>query len=191
MKIHSRISPLIVWLTLLLSLGIGGMWAFDCIINVTPSMPVGLWRITKPIPPLESLRHKVIIFCPPDTETFRWAKSNGVLTPGRCPGDYMPLLKEVIGLPGDSVEVLDGSVVLNDRPLLGTEIDPKLRLTFLQPKQTIPSDSLWVMGTASPASFDSRYFGPISSDSILGLAYPVFTSHRYANNLLKMAAHTM
>jgi conjugative transfer signal peptidase TraF len=178
-KAHSRISPLIVWLTLFLSLGIGGMWAFDCIINVTPSMPIGLWRITKPIPPLESLRHKVILFCPPDTEIFRWAKSNGVLTPGRCPGDYTPLLKEVIGLPGESVEIRDGAVLLFDHPLPNSGIDPKLRLTSLTPKQTIPSDSLWVMGTASPASFDSRYFGPISSDSILGLAYPVFTSHRY------------
>jgi conjugative transfer signal peptidase TraF len=151
------------------------MWAFDCIINVTPSMPIGLWRITKPIPPLESLRHKVVLFCPPDTEIFRWAKSNGVLTPGRCPGDYTPLLKEVIGLPGDSVEILEGHVVLNDRPLPGSEIDPKLRLTLLQPKQTIPSDSLWVMGTASLVSFDSRYFGPISRDLIIGVARPILT----------------
>lgn len=139
-------------------------------------MPIGLWRVSDVTPSLESLRHKAVLFCPPDTAIFRWAKSNGVLHRGRCPGDYTPLLKEVVGLPGDLIEIRDNAVFLNGSRLSSSEIAKALSVKAFNNKEVIPMGSIWVMGVDSEASFDSRYFGPISLGKIIGLAHPLLTS---------------
>jgi conjugative transfer signal peptidase TraF len=140
-------------------------------------MPIGLWHVSQVTPPLESLRHKAILFCPPDTEVFRWAKSNGVLNCGRCPGDYTPLLKEVVGLPGDVVEFDGSRVYINGQVLARSEIY-WLGMNSLEISHVIKAGSIWVVGTGSNRSFDSRYFGDISITNISGVAEPILVLER-------------
>jgi len=80
-----------------------------------------------------------------------------------------PLIKRVIGLPGDSVEIRDGQVLINDQPL----DEPYLNQTtqgWLGP-MTVPEESLFVLGDNRAASNDSRYFGVVPYENILGRAW--------------------
>lgn len=81
-----------------------------------------------------------------------------------------PLIKRVIALPGDTLAIYDGVVFLNDRPLQ-EDYTGVLTSGFLEPI-VIGENMLFVMGdNREPrGSWDSREFGPISIDSVLGRA---------------------
>lgn len=85
-------------------------------------------------------------------------------------------IKRVIGLPGDKVMVQKGYVYVN-----GTKLDePYLKdLTRLLPGNsmqegleiTVPQNHFFVMGDNRPHSSDSREFGPIDNNLIIGKAF--------------------
>ena len=84
-----------------------------------------------------------------------------------------PYIKRVIGLPGDTVQIKDGAVFVN-----GVEIDePYLHgdTTDCQPKAcdpvVVPEGSVFVLGDNRSHSSDSRYFGTVEIDSIVGKAW--------------------
>jgi signal peptidase I len=79
------------------------------------------------------------------------------------------LIKRVIGLPGETVEVKDNRVVINGTPL----DEPYLVDVFMpdEPPITISADQVFVMGDNRNASFDSRRFGPIPLDDLVGEAF--------------------
>lgn len=78
------------------------------------------------------------------------------------------LIKRVIGLPGERVTISDGRVFID-----GVALDEEY---LVQPTQgggrswTVPPFSVFVMGDNRAASRDSRIFGPVKLDQILGRA---------------------
>lgn len=88
------------------------------------------------------------------------------------------MLKYLKGMPGDTVEVRDTSqIFINDKPgIFGLSLaEEKLGLpasTFIG-KSTLLDNQYWFLGT-STKSFDSRYWGSIKSERIVGRAYPIF-----------------
>lgn len=173
-KKHLVSRPL-AWLIFFLSGVLISFWVFDLTINFTPSMPIGIWRVSKAAVDIKSLRHQTVLFCPPDTEIFRWARTQGIVPAGRCPGNYTPLLKRVEGLPNDNVAICDGLVVLNGQALPMSKVLPLALPIPPVSDVTIPTDSIWVMGASSPESFDSRYFGVVTAEKVIGLAEPILT----------------
>ena len=85
-------------------------------------------------------------------------------------------IKRVIGLPGDKVKVEKGYVYVNDQKLTENYLREK---TYLYPGSfmgegvniTVPKDHLFVMGDNRAHSSDSREFGPVLRDSIIGKAF--------------------
>jgi signal peptidase I len=79
-------------------------------------------------------------------------------------------IKRVIGLPGDDLEARDGELYVNgfrlDEPYL-----PEGATTDNLPLTTVPEGHLWVMGDNRNFSSDSRAFGPIREDSVVGRAF--------------------
>ena len=79
------------------------------------------------------------------------------------------LIKRVVGLPGDQVEIRSGRVFINGGPLA----EPYLT----QPTNgdygpvDVPPLSLFVLGDNRSFSNDSRSFGPISLDNVVGRAW--------------------
>lgn len=84
------------------------------------------------------------------------------------PGDEM-LIKRVIGLPGEEVSVHDGQVFINGQPLDEPYLDQETRGN-LAPR-VVPPLHVFVMGDNRRASNDSRSFGPVHLDNIVGRAW--------------------
>jgi len=80
-----------------------------------------------------------------------------------------PLIKRVIGLPGDTVEIRNGAVYVNERQLTEPYLD-QLTAGACGPV-LVPEEHVFVLGDNRCCSNDSRYFGTVPFDSILGRAW--------------------
>ena len=78
-------------------------------------------------------------------------------------------IKRVIGLPGDEVEIKDGSVFLNGDKLPEPYLKPDT-YTDVPLKLKVPEGTVFVLGDNREVSEDSRYLGPIPIKSIKGHA---------------------
>jgi len=93
-------------------------------------------------------------------------------SPGNPDVDY---IKRIIGLPGERVKVEGGYVYINENKLPEVYLKD---LTALSPGDTmkegqeitIPPNQLLVLGDNRPHSSDSRAFGPIDRNSVIGRA---------------------
>ncbi|HEY52563.1 MAG TPA: signal peptidase I [Caldilineae bacterium] len=79
------------------------------------------------------------------------------------------LIKRVIGLPGDTIAVENGQVILNGETLVEDYINGPVRGNY--GPMVVPPDSVFVMGDNRNNSNDSRAFGPIPYDNIVGRAW--------------------
>ncbi|SMF56450.1 conjugative transfer signal peptidase TraF [Xaviernesmea oryzae] len=143
-------------------------------LNLTPSEPLGLWRI-------ERLHRSValgdlVFICPPATATFEAARERGYLRRGLCAGGYAPLIKTVAALPGQHVEI-GNQVAVDGRVLAASTVrktDGEGRAITTYPGGVVPPESLFLHSSFA-SSYDSRYFGPVPDSGLLGLARPVIT----------------
>lgn len=81
-------------------------------------------------------------------------------------------MKRVIGLPGESIEIIDGIVFIEGNQLN----EPYLDSTYVEqmPIMQIPEDHYFLMGDNRQGSSDSRYTGPVRSDDIRARAIRTF-----------------
>jgi signal peptidase I len=92
------------------------------------------------------------------------------------------LIKRVIALPRDTVEIKNCVVIVNSKPQVEPYLDKQVlkfpdpvnrcRVANL-PVQTVPDKKIFVMGDNRPESFDSRSFGPISESLVVGRAFAI------------------
>lgn len=89
-------------------------------------------------------------------------------------------IKRVIGLPGDSIYLKEGSVYLNGKKLdEGKYLKNNVKTyqgAFLQEDEivTIPANSYFVMGDNRDASSDSREWGYVSKSDLIGISMLVY-----------------
>ena len=84
-------------------------------------------------------------------------------------GDEL-LIKRVIGLPGETVEVRDGAVYINGAALEEPFVE-QTTYPGRNAKVTVPPLYVLVMGDNRTHSNDSRSFGPVPIDNIVGRAW--------------------
>jgi signal peptidase I len=80
------------------------------------------------------------------------------------------LIKRVIGLPGETVEIRSGQVFVNDKPLDEPFVDEET-LPGRNGQVTVPPLHVYVLGDNRNHSNDSRSFGPIPIENIVGRAW--------------------
>ncbi|WP_445292611.1 conjugative transfer signal peptidase TraF [Ciceribacter sp. T2.26MG-112.2] len=143
-------------------------------INLTPSEPLGLWRIVALDRP--ALAGDLVFICPPQTPIMREARERGYLRFGTCPSGVAPLIKTVVAVAGQHFEIGAG-VTIDGRPVPFSDLverDGKGRPMAPYSGGIVPEKSVFLYSPFR-GSYDSRYFGPLPASGILGLAQPVLT----------------
>ncbi len=139
------------------------------IYNASDSVPVGWYRML----PADSLApgNLVLVRLPPDARSL--AAQRGYLPTN------VPLLKTVAAMAPQRV-CMQGNQVRID----GFVVARRLRwdrqgrpLPTWQTCRRLVSDELFLL-SSNPASFDSRYFGPVSVDAVIGRAQPLCMDSR-------------
>lgn len=151
---------------------IGG-WA-GLRLNLTPSHPLGLWRIV-PLGRAVTVGDLVFV-CPPRNAVFEQAAARGYLRHGLCPGGVGPLIKLVAAREGQHVEV-GRSVTIDGQPLEHSDVRPvdgEGRALVPWSGGVVPPGHLY-LHSSFMGSYDSRYFGLVPAEGVLGRAVPVLT----------------
>ncbi|MBM3638260.1 MAG: signal peptidase I [Actinobacteria bacterium] len=92
------------------------------------------------------------------------------------------LIKRVVALSGDTVEIKSCELFVNDvvvvenylpaEDLSQTDLNARCGQPDVE-KSTVPADKIYVLGDNRPESFDSRRFGPIEKKFVIGRAFVV------------------
>jgi signal peptidase I len=90
--------------------------------------------------------------------------------PGVPDSGIKDLIKRVVGLPGDTLESRNGHVYVNGKQLTEKYLDAGVETVNLT-RQTIPKHHIFVMGDNRGNSEDSRVFGSIDENLVVGRAF--------------------
>lgn len=143
-------------------------------VNFTPSYPLGLWQIETLDRPV-AVGDRVFI-CPPSSPAVDLARERGYLPRGLCPAGAAPLIKTVAALAGQSIRI-EGQVIIDDMPLAASTVharDAEGRPMTPWTGGVVPEGEVF-LHSDFVGSYDSRYFGPLPADGILGLAREILT----------------
>lgn len=141
------------------------------IVNVTASMPLGLYWLSPATPTALLVRGQLVAFPVPPSVRGLVDERHYLPLPPRA-----SLLKEIVALPGDSVCTEAGVLAINGQVFgavreSDTRGRPLPHPAFCGP---LPAGQLFV-ASPHPQSFDSRAFGPIAEDALRGTVTPLWT----------------
>lgn len=142
-------------------------------VNVTPSMPVGVYWATA------SSRAALVEFCPEEPfaseSRDRSYRPYGVV----CRDGGAPLVKPVVARSGDIVEVNEAGIAVNGNRLpatvtLAADREGRSLTPWPHGNYVVAADEIWVASTGKLRSYDSRYMGPIRKRQVLGGLVPLW-----------------
>ena len=144
-------------------------------INFTSSLPRGIYRMVSG----PRSRGALVIAClPPEVGVF--ARARGYLWRGECPGGAAPVGKAVAAVAGDTVTatagglIVNGHLLPNSRPLARDRQGRRLQRVG-DGTYVVSPGKLWLTSSYNPASFDSRYFGPVPEGAVISGIEPLWT----------------
>ena len=105
---------------------------------------------------LSTLKNKIVVFNVPEQLINAGYEANTAL------------IKRVIGIPGDKVEVREGNLYLNDIAQDNYVFDKNIN--YSAGPFIVPEESLWVMGDNRNNSMDSHIWGFLPYEKIVGKA---------------------
>ena len=100
-------------------------------------------------------RGEIVLFHPPAA-----AQNAG------CSGD--PFVKRLIGLPGEVISERAGIVLVNDRRLTESYVDPSSRDDRTQTWPRVGAGHYFLMGDNRDNSCDSRVWGTVPRSNLIG-----------------------
>ncbi|MBN1979649.1 MAG: signal peptidase I [Anaerolineae bacterium] len=98
------------------------------------------------------------------------------------PDSPEPLIKRVVALPGETIEIRGGQVHIDGEPIE----EPWVEYTAAQdfPPTTVPPLHIFIIGDNRPNSRDSRSFGPVHVDQVEGRALFVYWPPEHVGTLV-------
>ena len=146
--------------------------------NPSDSVAVGWYRVdpldhqagSQPSP----LSVNSIVLVPLPAEAATLAAQRGYL-PTR-----VPLLKRVGAIAPQEVCISGGIVRIDGVPSAAVLRADRLSwpLPSWQQCRRLTPGELFLLSVTNPASFDSRYFGPVSASTVIGVAHPIWLETR-------------
>ena len=142
-------------------------WSVKLIWNATASAPIGFYTVE----PAERIEVPELVAVVPPEPLAAFMAERGYVARG------VPLLKRVVGLPGQQVCRLRSTITVDgiemgdalDRDRIGRE------LPVWQGCRIIAPGEIFLMNWEVRDSLDGRYFGPIPASSVIGRAVPLWT----------------
>ena len=135
--------------------------------NPSDSVPLGWYRIGPP----DSLHVGSIVLARLPADAAALAAQRGYLP------EHIPLLKRIGAMSPQQVCIenyivrIDGVAVVDVRAADGRGRP----LSAWQQCRRLRDGELFLLSATNPASFDSRYFGPIAVSAVIGSAQPLWT----------------
>ena len=90
------------------------------------------------------------------------------------------LVKRVIGLPGDTLDIRDGSVWINGQRLVENYTTGPTYAYDMHTPIVVPDNCYFMMGDNRGNSYDSRFMGPIPRKNIIGTPVIIYMSLKAA-----------
>ncbi|ONH84068.1 S26 family signal peptidase [Roseomonas mucosa] len=135
--------------------------------NVSASVPIGLYGLERP----SDLAVGDLVAVMPDKPLADFMVERGYI------GRDVPLMKRVMGFPGQRV-CRTGNAVTVDAVPLGDALDSDRHgreLPVWQGCRRIEDGDIFLMNPDVRDSLDGRYFGPIPARTVIGKATPLYT----------------
>jgi len=135
--------------------------------NATASAPVGFYTVE----PADRIEVPELVAVMPPEPLARFMVERGYV------GRGVPLLKRVLGLPGQRV-CRNGRTITVDGIEMGDALERDRMgrdLPVWQGCRVIGDSELFLMNWDVRDSLDGRYFGPIPASSVIGRALPLWT----------------
>jgi len=136
-------------------------------LNLSPSVPLGLYRMT---PSVTLAVGDLVVFDPPQrVRTYIYGR--------RWLPQGWPLIKYVGALHGETYSVDENSLYINGRYVgpVYSQDDEGHPLPQITGTHTVEPGTFLPLSTHISRSFDGRYFGTVELTSIKGKALPVWT----------------
>jgi signal peptidase I len=90
-------------------------------------------------------------------------------------GQHPALVKRLVAFSGQSVEVTSGALLVDGQPEpWADELVEPTEPGTVQTPLTVPEGQVWVMGDNRPSSGDSRHFGPVPEDLVIGVVTHIY-----------------
>ncbi|TAM12906.1 MAG: S26 family signal peptidase [Nevskiaceae bacterium] len=144
------------------------------IYNPSDSVAVGWYWVDPQVPRVSALHRGSLVVVPVPPAAAALGAWRGYLPLG------IPLLKPVAAVAPQRVCVTNDRVRIDGVPVataLRTDSRGRPLHAWRQCRRLHPGE-LFLLSTSNPASFDSRYFGPVRASAVLGIAHPVWLEAR-------------
>jgi signal peptidase I len=138
-----------------------------------------------------------------DGDTIKFDKSvkkfqRGDIITTINPENKVQVIKRIIGLEGDEIELIGAKVIIKPQ---GSDTEKYLLESYLADQQyifqeskyqqvylaklTVPTDSLFILGDNRINSIDSREYGTVNKDEVIGVAAVAYSTQSSNNNSLR------
>lgn len=143
-------------------------------LNLTPSEPVGLYKLEPLLDSTQLERGDLLAVCLPEP-IAREGLARGRLRSGACPTGSAPVLKRLAAFDSDVVLVTARGVLVGPTPSLVPCSAPIQPALAARRGSTGRRGLLWLLGQHG-RSWDSRYYGPIPAAAVLARARPLWVA---------------
>ncbi len=142
-------------------------------LNLSNSQPIGLYREVSG----QWGRGDLVFSCLPQSAAAIAVERGYLSTNAVNCGGHTPVLKRVMALPGDDVQITN-QVWINGEPVPNTALlpaDTLGRKFDIASGGQVVDGQVWLIGNEIKYSWDSRYFGPVDQSLIMAKVRPVWT----------------